>query len=344
MGNAIICAYNYMKAQLLCGAGRREPGFSSCNSKLETGLSRFKCAGMTFALLNEDGSLKTESSKTVDRFPRLFYNRAMKWILPSMMLAIMTVPVYGQQGQYSTPDDSLYANVIIPRAELRWVMDVPTAGILPRGSFDMDMRTFPVGGVQTTLNIGLGHRFMVGVGYGGSRVLTDSDPEWNPKVEFLLRFRLHEESEGFPALAVGYSSIGYGPYDQEFDRYAVKSPGFYFVFSKNFSLYQNPAAWHGGINYSLENKHDNDPDLFIGFNADVGPNMTYLAEYDFAFNDTERYGVYGSKKRGYMNMGLAWYITQELSLELDLKNLLQNRSNSSAIDREIRLVYTEYFY
>jgi hypothetical protein len=257
------------------------------------------------------------------------------------MLVSAAVPAFGQ---YSTADDSLYADVIVPRAELRWVIDVPTAGILPRGTFDMDMRTFPIGGVQTTLNIGLGHRFMVGVGYGASQVLTDVDPDWNPQVEFLLRFRLHEESEGFPALAVGFSSIGYGPFDAENDRYSVKAPGFYFVLSKNFRFYQNSAAWHGGVNYSLENEQDNDPNLFIGFNADVSPNMTFLTEYDFAFNDTERNGVYGRQRRGYLNMGLAWYITQELSLELDLKNLLRNRSNSDAIDREIRLVYTEYFY
>jgi len=268
----------------------------------------------------------------------------MKWILASILVLLLFASSYAQYGQYDTADDSLYSNIIVPRPELRWVIDVPTAGILPRGTFDMDMRTFPIGGVQTTLSIGLGHRFSVGVGYGASRVLTDDDPNWNPQIEFLLKFRLHEESEGFPAIAVGYSSMGFGQYDSEYNRYTVKSPGFYLALSKNFRLYDNPAAWHGGINYSLENDNDNDPNLFVGFNADVGPNMTFLAEYDFGINDTERYGVYGRQRRGYLNMGLAWYITQELSLELDLKNLLRNREGADAIDREIRLVYTEYFY
>jgi hypothetical protein len=298
---------------------------------------------MAFAHLYRRCSLKTESSKSVDRFPALFYNQAMKWIPASILVLFVCIPTYAQY-QYDTADDSLYANVIIPRPELRWVIDVPTAGILPRGAFDMDMRTFPIGGVQTTLSIGLGHRFSVGIGYGASQVLTDNDPDWNPQIEFLLKFRLHEESEGFPAIAVGYSSMGFGQYDSEYDRYTVKSPGFYLSFSKNLMFYNNPAAWHGGINYSLENDNDNDPNLFVGFNADVGPNMTFLAEYDFAINDTERYHVYGRQRRGYLNMGLAWYITQELSLELDMKNLLRNRADADAIDREIRLVYTEYFY
>ena len=267
----------------------------------------------------------------------------MRWILPSILAISLTATSFAQYRQYETSDDSLYANVIVPRPELRWVIDAPTAGILPRGAFDMDMRTFPVGGVQTTLGIGLGHRFSVGVGYGASKVLTDEEPDWNPQIEFLLKFRLHEESEGFPAISVGYSSMGFGPYDSENERYAVKSPGFYLVFSKNFQFYQNPAAWHWGINYSLENERDNDPNMYIGFNSDVGPSMTFLAEYDFGINDTDKYGIYG-KRRGYLNLGLAWYITQELSLELDMKNLLKNRSDADAIDREIRLVYTEYFY
>jgi hypothetical protein len=301
------------------------------------------CSGMAFAFSKRCCSLKTESSKSVDRFPSLFYNRVVRWILVSILALVPVNISYAQYDQYETADDSLYEDVIVPRPELRWIMDVPTAGILPRGTFDMDMRTFPVGGVQTTLNIGLGHRFMVGVGYGASKVLTDEEPDWNPQIEFLLRFRLHEESQGFPAIAVGYSSIGFGPYDSEFERYAVKSPGFYLIFSKNFGFYNSPAAWHWGINYSLENEEDDDPNLFVGFNTDVSPTMTFLAEYDFAINDTKKYGVYG-KRRGYLNMGLAWYITEELSLELDMKNLLKNRHDADAIDREIRLVYTEYFY
>ncbi len=258
-------------------------------------------------------------------------------------LGIILISAAPVLGQYDTADDSLYANVIVPRAELRWIMDTPTAGVLPRGAFDFDLRTFPVGGVQTALSIGLTRRFTVGIGYGASHVLTDTDPDWNQKIEFLLKFRLHDESAGFPALAVGYSSMGYGRYDSEFSRYTIKSPGFYLTFSKNFQFYGNPAGWHGGIGYSLENDVDDDPDLYLGFNADVGPAMTFLTEYDFAFNDNQRYHVYGLK-RGYLNMGLAWYITDELSLELDLKNLFRNRSDAQAIDREARLVYVEYFY
>jgi hypothetical protein len=294
-------------------------------------------------LLNtDDSSLTTESSKKVDSIEGLFYNRSM--ILRSgLIVYLMLSATAFAQYQYETYDDSMYAEVIAPRAELRWIMDTPTAGMLPRGTFSLDLRTFPTGGVQSSLEIGLASRFSVGVGYGASEVLADVSPEWGPRLEFLIRYRLHEESEGLPAIAVGYSSLGYGRYDEEYERYMVKSPGFYVSFSKNFNMYENPASFHWGANYSLENDKDNDPDVFIGFSTDTGPGMVFLAEYDLALNDNERYSVYGLK-RGYLNIGLAWYITDELSLELDLKNLLRNREDADAIDREARLVYVEYFY
>ena len=247
--------------------------------------------------------------------------------------------------QIDTSDDTLYANVIVNRPNLRMPIDTPTAGMLPRGAFDFDMRTFAIGGVQAALKIGLTDRFLVGVGYGASKVLTDVDPDWNPKLEFVIKLRLHEEAmtDNIPAIAVGYNSLGYGNYDSDRDRYMVKSHGFYVVFSKSFKLYENPASFHWGANYSLENDVDNDLNGFLGFQTDIGPSMVFLAEYDIATNDNKRDGVYGLG-RGFLNMGLAWYITDDLSLELYLKNLLRNRSDAETIDREVRLVYLEYFY
>ncbi len=231
----------------------------------------------------------------------------------------------------------------IPRAPLRWIIDTPTAGMLPRGSFDLDFRTFIDGGLQGQLGIGLMSRFMVGLGYNASTVFSDRTPKWGPRIEFLMRLKLLEEGHGLPGFAIGYSSQGYGPFDDAYDRYQVKSPGFYMVASTNFKLYTYSAGFHAGANYSLENDRDDDPNAFAGFNADLGNDMLFLVEYDLAINDNTRYSVYG-RGRGYLNIGLAWYITDGLSLELDLRNLLQNRTGGGTVDREARLVYVEFFY
>lgn len=245
--------------------------------------------------------------------------------------------------QYETADDSLYANIILPRDQLRWIIDTPTAGMLSRGAFAIDLRTFPAGGVQVALRIGLMERFSFGVAYGATDALTDNKPEWNRRPEFQLRYRILEERPNLPAIVLGFSSQGYGRYDQDQDRYMVKSLGFYAVLSKSAEIGGNPAGWHWGINYSLETKEDSDPSFFAGFNADLGSHTVILGEYDFALNDNKRYSVYGLG-RGYLNVGLAWYATDGLSLELDLKNLFRNREGTDAIDREARLVYVQYFY
>lgn len=257
-----------------------------------------------------------------------------------------------QQNRQGTP--RRVTKIPPARPQPRWLLDIPTAWMLPRGSFDVDFKSFPEGGIQGSLNIGLARRLSVGLAYGGSGILTESIPEWNPRPEILVRYLLVETDGIFPSLAVGYSSLGYGMYMKKDsvsrfyeDRYLVKSPGFYVVLSKNYPFYDGDVSVHMGGNYSLENEIDGDPNMFIGADLGLGYDLVYMAEYDFAFNDNKRSGIFGLG-RGYLNMGLSWYITPELSLELDFRNLLLNRkklvgSGNAVIDREIRLVYLQYF-
>ncbi len=216
--------------------------------------------------------------------------------------------------------------------------------MLPKGSFDLDMRTFSGGGLQAQLGIGLMNRFSIGLGLwsilGSFRYHTELGSTFGISN---APDRLLEEGHGFPAVAIGFNSQGFGPYDDSLKRYQVKSTGFYVAFTSNFQFYSNNAGLSWGANYSLENERDSDPSAFVGFNADLGNNMLFLTEYDLALNDNTRYSVYG-RGRGFFNMGLVWYLTDGLSLELDLKDLLRNRTNASSIDREARLVYTEFFY
>lgn len=260
------------------------------------------------------------------------------WIL----IACLLIPAVAL-AQKETSDDAAYAKIKIPRTPLRWIMDTPTAEMLARGSFDMDFRTYSGGGLMASLGIGLMNRFSIGLAYGASKALSDTTPDWNPRLEFQIKYQLLKQGVGLPSIAVGYSSQGYGPYNEDLKRYQVKSPGFYLSFTKDLNLYTNPASIHWGVDYSLENKNDSDPSVFVGFNTDLGGDMLFLSEYDFALNDNKREGPYG-RGRGFLNMGVAWYLTDGLSLELDLRNLMRNRVDADAIDREVRLVYVEFFY
>jgi hypothetical protein len=165
---------------------------------------------------------------------------------------------------------------------------------------------------------------------------------------------LIEEYREIPQISIGFSSAGYGLYQEEDrsigyyeDRYLVKSPGFYLAFSKEYPIYATYFSLHGGINYSLENEIDSDPDIYIGSLINLNYRMVFLVEYDFALNDNKKAGIFGGRGRGYLNLGLAWYLSSELQLELDFRNILLNRrpigDEDLIMDREIRLVYLQFF-
>ena len=274
----------------------------------------------------------------------------------TFLLILVLIPIGAVQGQNTRQGaDELYGYKPIPPAhyDIRWLIDTPTAYMLPRGAFDLDFRTFPQGGVQAAIDIGLARRFQLGLGYGGARILSEETPKWNPKIEFRIRYMLVEEYAALPQISVGFSSMGYGLFQEkdssigyDEDRYLVKSMGFYMSFSKRYPIYSSYVSLSGGINYSLENDIDSDPNLFLGSLVNLGYNMIYTAEYDFAINDNKRRGNFG-RGRGYLNMGLSWFITNELQLEIDFRNLLLNRSDMAnedlVIDREVRLVYLQFF-
>ena len=225
----------------------------------------------------------------------------------------------------------------------RKLVDCPTAGLLPRGSFDFDIRIFASGGVVTTIDVGLMRRFMIGVSFGGENIIGDGDADWNPRIEFLAKYRLINESYALPALVIGFDSQGGGAFDDSLDRYVYKSKGFYAVMSKNYLVAEVPVGFHFGANYSLEND-DGDKDIPIFFGADVQAteNLGFVGEYDLATNDDEFKNKYG-QGYGYLHAGVQWIFSSKLQLEFQFKNILLNREDISSWGREFRITYFEMF-
>ena len=225
----------------------------------------------------------------------------------------------------------------------RKLVDCPTAGLLPRGSFDFDIRIYGNGGLVTTIDVGLMHRFMIGMSFGGENVIGHGEADWNPGIEFLARYRLINESYVLPAIVIGFDSQGSGAYDDSLNRYVYKSKGFYAVTSKSYLVAEVPIGFHFGANYSLEND-DDDKDIPIFFGADVQAteNLGFVAEYDLATNDDEFKDRYG-QGYGYLNAALQWIFSSKLQLEFQFKNILLNQEDISAWGREFRIIYFEMF-
>lgn len=251
------------------------------------------------------------------------------------------------QDEFAVAQSSLYD---VPP---RWLVDMPTAGTLHRGYYNISFRFYPHGGALGYADIGLSSRFMMGISFGGEGVISSADPDWNPSIEFGLKFRVIDEMDYFPAVSVGFSSQGSGEYSSSLERYAFKSRGFYAVASRSFYFYQWTAGWHFGVNYSRETKIDDDKDInvFGGFDATFKYNLALAMEYDAALND-DRSALpdsaktaypFAGKGRGYLNMSIKWLFAENLELEVILKDLLVNRRESDTFTRELRITYIDNF-
>ncbi len=262
---------------------------------------------------------------------------------------ILAVCLISLAPKISTAQESISASMYdIPP---RWLVDLPTAGTLPRGYYNIGVRIYPEGGAITNTDIGLSNRLTIGISYGGDAILSNVIPDWNPGIEFSLKFRIVDELEYFPAITIGYASQGNGSYIRDYQRYTFKSRGVYAVASRSFYFYQWTAGWHFGMNYSQENDFDKEDEInfFGGFDATFQYNLALIAEYDLAINDDRstlpngNQNAFGGKGRGYLNIGIKWLFTDNLELEAMAKDLFINRRDSKAITREVRINYIDKF-
>ncbi len=236
----------------------------------------------------------------------------------------------------------------------RWLIDMPTAGTLPRGHYNIGVRLYSNGGALGYTDIGISNRFTLGLSYGGNNIISNKTPNWNDRVGFQLKFRLVDELEYFPAITIGFTDQGFGQWIDQADRYEFKSRGFYVVASRSFYFYKWTSGWHAGISRSLEDAVDSDGNdvdgqltIFGGFDATFDYNLALQLEYDAAINDDSDKSPYSGKGRGYLNASIKWLFAANLELEVVFKDLLINRraldGGSNTFTREVRMTYIDKF-
>ncbi len=181
------------------------------------------------------------------------------------------------------------------RLEPRALVDFPTAGMIPRGDIAFDVDFYREGGLDLALAVGIFDRLSAGLSYGGSALIGAGSPVMNATPGFNVKFRVLEESVYVPALALGFDSQGHDGYDRGLDRYVIKSPGFYAVFSKNYALL-GYLSLHGGTDYSLERADGNrNVNLWGGIEKTLGPFLSLMIEYNLGSNDTGNRALGGGR-------------------------------------------------
>jgi hypothetical protein len=234
---------------------------------------------------------------------------------------------------------------ILSGYELNKLIDSPTAGILQRGEAEISAKLYKRNGLILGTQIGLFPRFMFGVNYGAENIVGNQNPEWHDRVEFSAKFRIMDETNALPAIALGYDSQGHGNYHSEAERYDIKSKGFFGVLSKNYYFLGN-LGFHLGTNYSLEREDkDEEINIFAGFDKSIGDAVAFLCEYDLAWNDNDGWendpfneAVKGLGY-GYLNASIDVYFSEYLILKLSMYDLLENRKDTEGSDRTLSLLY-----
>ena len=225
--------------------------------------------------------------------------------------------------------------------EPRYVIDTPTAGLLKRGAFSLESNFFQDGGLTFGLYAGALDRLTFGISYGGVGVIGNRTATMQKLPGVMLKYRLIDESAAMPAIAFGFDSQGKETYIDSLERFTIKSRGIFVAASKNYS-FLGFLSFHGGVNWSMEKKDgDKDMDVFFGAEKSIGQEFSFLAEYDFGFNDSQARAL--GQGKGYLNAGLRWSLANGLTLGFDLKNIVKNQQNVSFANRTLKVEYIRTF-
>lgn len=228
------------------------------------------------------------------------------------------------------------------QVEPRYLVDMPTAGILHNGMIAMDVHFYENSGVMVALEAGAFNRLTFGLSYGGTNVIGSGAVDWNKLPGVNIRFRVIDETDALPAITVGFDSQGKDAYIPEYKRYEFKSPGFFAAGSKYFSML-GYLGIHGGVNYSLENEDGNkNLNFWVGADKTIGRDISVVAEYNFGLNDNYPNGYpdrLASPGPGFLNAGVRWSVGNGFTVAFDYKNILDLKKSGSL--RTIRIEYVQ---
>jgi len=224
-----------------------------------------------------------------------------------------------------------------------YIVDSPTAGIVPHGGYVMHGSIGPSSSLLFGVKIGFHDRLMLGASFGLQNFVGRGDIEINDKPGFEIRLRVIEEEIIGPALAIGIDTQGEDIYLDDLERYERKSKGFYAVISRNYRLIRD-FSLHGGANYSLERETEEGVNFFAGLTMELIPGFHILLDYNAAIDDDDTDNPEArTRGRGYLDAGLRFDYRENLRMKLNFKDLLDNYLPESGIARSFELFYVNYF-
>jgi len=220
-----------------------------------------------------------------------------------------------------------------------FLVNSPTANLPKHGEYRVSGRMMGGDSWVTRTEIGIGGRFSVGVAWGMLDLLGTGAVEIYEKTGLSLRLRLADEGP-MPAFLIGFDNQGYGAWDEDLQRYARKSKGFYVVMTRSwYGAFGSDLATSLGVNYSLEREDEDSADAFFGLEQHFDSSFSLLAEYELGLDDRSQDVQYG-EGNGWLDLGLNWKLGGNFSFKFILSDLLKNgvdpaTNEAFGIDRQL---------
>ncbi len=134
--------------------------------------------------------------------------------------------------------------------ESQRIVDMPTAGMLPRGAIAIRVIAFEQGGVLSEVIVSPLSQVQLGLGYSGTGIIGSGAIRWQGTPALHLRWRILDETLLFPAIAIGLETLGRGSVSG--NSFATPAPGAFIAASKQFRWWLGGCAVHGGVGYGFD--------------------------------------------------------------------------------------------
>ena len=221
--------------------------------------------------------------------------------------------------------------------ESRVIIDMPSAGVLPKNSFAINSVIGDGGGMSLELSAAIFQDFLMGLSFSGGEVVGSGEPDFQKYPGVHLRYRVFNETTYVPAFTIGAQTQGRALYNDSLKRFQTLSPGIFLASSKAFTWWGGFIFLHGGINFSFEPEpSDRSPNLYFGLEQTLGKRTALLLEYNANIDDNNKAFA---KKKGLVSVALRWAASENLTLEIQVRDLFDSQKQYREMTRFIGLDY-----
>lgn len=226
--------------------------------------------------------------------------------------------------------------------EQRFIVDMPTAGVLGKGAFGVYVNTFPGGGMLADVSYGLTAWLNVGASFGVNNLIGTGEITVQDYPAAHIRARIFNETLVIPAITIGVNTQGRGGFLG--NRFQTQPAGIFIAASKSYRWPLGLLGLHLGLCYSLSPDHPAKqiPNVFLGAEHSVGSFLSIAAEYNPTLDERFPSAIY-LKEGGILNLALRCSVLTGMTAEVQFRDVLSNFTDVKGISRTLGIEIVRTF-